>query len=147
MNSLTHEHILPRDPQILVVDEKLLQEDDGPIKSDARSVSLEDVLDRDSQYDWDSEEFRDIPELVRSIASFEDDPSLPVTTFRSVSISLLFIVLGSIVSQIRFFRTTTASFRVFFVILVLDPIGRFMARTLPNYKVPLGRYSFSLVRA
>ncbi|KAJ7477336.1 OPT oligopeptide transporter protein-domain-containing protein [Mycena latifolia] len=144
MNSLTHEHILPRDPQILVVDEKLLQEDDDPIKSDARSVSLEDAPDRDSQYDWDSEDSRDIPELVRSIVSFEDDPSLPVTTFRSVSISLFFIVLGSIVSQIGFFRTTTTSFSVFFVILVSDPIGRFMARTLPTYTVPLGRYSFSL---
>ncbi|KAJ6572780.1 OPT oligopeptide transporter [Mycena vulgaris] len=144
MSPLAHEHVLPRDPQVLVVDEKLLQEDDDPLKTEARSLSTENVVDGEAQYDWDSEEFRDIPELVRSIVSFEDDPSLPVTTFRSVTLSVLFIVLGSIVSQIGFFRTTTASFSVFFVILVSDPMGRFMARTLPDYTVPLGRFSFSL---
>ncbi|KAJ6543267.1 OPT oligopeptide transporter [Mycena vulgaris] len=145
MTSLAQEHVLPRDPQVLVVDEKLLQEDDDPIKSELPSVSADDIAsDQDGQYDWDAEEFRDIPELVRSIVSIEDDPTLPVTTFRSVSLSLLFIILGRIVSQIGFFRTTTASFSVFFVILVSDPLGRFMARTVPEYTVPLGRFAFSL---
>ncbi|KAJ7464217.1 OPT oligopeptide transporter [Mycena galericulata] len=141
MTALAQEPVLSRDPQVLVVDEKLLQEDDDVGKSDIASASLEDA---DSQYDWDSEEFRDIPELVRSIVSFEDDPSLPVTTFRSVSLSLFFIILGSVVSQIGYFRTTTATFSVFFVILVSDPMGRIMARVLPHYTVPLGRFSFSL---
>ncbi|KAJ7697833.1 OPT oligopeptide transporter [Mycena rosella] len=135
MTSLAHEHCLPH---VLVVDEKLLHEDDDPVKSESPSTSVE------SQYDWESEEFRDIPELVRSVVSFEDDPSLPVTTFRSVSLSLFFIAVGSIVSQIGFFRTTSANFSTFFVILVSDPMGRFLARTLPDYRVPLGRFSFSL---
>ncbi|KAJ7137021.1 OPT oligopeptide transporter [Mycena epipterygia] len=143
MSSLAHEHVLPRDPQVLVVDEKLLQEDDDPIKSELRSESIGSA-DGADKYDWESEEFRDIPELVRSIVSFEDDPSLSVTTFRSVSLAIFFITLGSVVSQIGFFRTTTASFSVFFVILVSDPMGRFMARTLPDYTVPLGRFAFSL---
>lgn len=42
------------------------------------------------------------------------------------------------------FRTTYAPFPVFFVILASDPLGRFLARILPAYKVPLGRFSFSL---
>ncbi|KAJ7174114.1 OPT oligopeptide transporter [Mycena crocata] len=141
MDPLAHERVLSRDPQALVVDEKLLQEDDDPIKDSIPSLSDDP---EESSYDWDSEEFRDIPELVRSIVSFEDDPTLPVTTFRSVTLALFFITLGSIVSQIGFFRTTTASFSVFFVILVSDPMGRFLARTLPDYTVPLGRFSFSL---
>lgn len=84
MTSLAHEHVLPRDPQVLVVDEKLLQEDDYPLKSELHSESIGSA-DGADKYNWESEEFRDIPELVRSIVSFEDDPSLPVTTFRRVS--------------------------------------------------------------
>lgn len=42
------------------------------------------------------------------------------------------------------FRTTYAPFPVFFVILASDPLGRFLARILPAYKVPLGGFSFSL---
>ncbi|KAJ7137016.1 OPT oligopeptide transporter protein-domain-containing protein [Mycena epipterygia] len=143
MSSLAHEHVLPRDPQVVVVDEKLLQEDNDPIKSEFRSETIGSA-DGPDKYDWEAEEFRDIPQLVRSIVSFEDDSSLPVTTFRSVSLANFFIPLGSVVSQIGFFRTTTASFSVFFVILVSDPMGRFMARTLPDYTVPLGRFAFSL---
>lgn len=33
---------------------------------------------------------------------------------------------------------------MFFVILASDPLGRFLARVLPDYRVPLGRFSFSL---
>ncbi|KAJ7137034.1 OPT oligopeptide transporter protein-domain-containing protein [Mycena epipterygia] len=122
MASLAHEHVLPRDPQVLVVDEKFLQEDDDPIKSELRSESIGSA-DTAEKYESESEEFRDIPELVRSIMSFEDDQSLPVTTFRSVSLAIFFITLGS----------------------TSDPMGRFMARTLLDYIVPLGRFTFSLL--
>ncbi|OQD64612.1 hypothetical protein PENPOL_c007G07746 [Penicillium polonicum] len=98
----------------------------------------------ESQYDFDSAEFKDIPELVRTVVGFEDDPSLPVLTFRSILLSAVFCAIGSIVSQLSYFRTTYAPFPVFFVILASDPLGRFMARVLPAYRVPLGRFSFSL---
>ena len=54
----------------------------------------------ETQYDFTSEEFASIPELVRHVVSFEDDPSLPVITFRSIILSILFCAIGSIVSQI-----------------------------------------------
>jgi hypothetical protein len=54
----------------------------------------------ESQYDFDSAEFKDIPELVRTVVGFEDDPSLPVLTFRSILLSALFCTIGSIVSQL-----------------------------------------------
>lgn len=60
--------------------------------------------DEDS-VDFTSDEFADIPELVRNVVSFEDDPTLPVITFRSVLLSVLFCVLGSFVSQLAYFRT------------------------------------------
>lgn len=52
------------------------------------------------QYDFDSEEFSSIPDLVRNVVSFEDDPTLPTITFRSVLLAAVFCVIGSVVSQL-----------------------------------------------
>lgn len=56
--------------------------------------------DSEPEYDFKSEEFANIPELVRTVVGFEDDPSLPVLTFRSLLLSALFCTIGSIVSQL-----------------------------------------------
>ncbi|KAF5519979.1 Oligopeptide transporter 2 [Colletotrichum aenigma] len=100
--------------------------------------------DSEPEYDFKSEEFANIPELVRTVVGFEDDPSLSVITFRSVLLSTVFCTIGSTVSQLSYFRTTIAPFPVFFVILASAPLGRLLARILPAYTVPLGRFSFSL---
>ncbi|TDZ40960.1 Oligopeptide transporter 5 [Colletotrichum trifolii] len=100
--------------------------------------------DSEPEYDFKSKEFANIPELVRTVVGFEDDPSLPVLTFRSLLLSALFCTIGSIVSQLSYFRTTTAPFPVFFVILASAPLGRLLARVLPDYTVRLRRFSFSL---
>ncbi|KAL0768740.1 hypothetical protein CaCOL14_008048 [Colletotrichum acutatum] len=100
--------------------------------------------DSEPEYDFKSEEFVNIPELVRNVVGFEDDPTLPVLTFRAILLSAIFCTTGSIVSQLSYFRTTTAPFPVFFVILASAPLGRLLARILPAYTVPLGRFSFSL---
>lgn len=63
--------------------------------SGEKSFSTDEPL-----YDFTSEEFADIPEIVRNIVSFEDDPTLPVITFRSVTLSVLFCTIGSVISQI-----------------------------------------------
>ncbi|KAF0325673.1 OPT oligopeptide transporter [Colletotrichum asianum] len=118
--------------------------------SKAPSVAVDPVLDTTEKlflagiYDFKSEEFANIPELVRTVVGFEDDPSLPVITFRSILLSTVFCTIGSTVSQLSYFRTTTAPFPVFFVILASAPLGRLLARILPAYTVPLGRFSFSL---
>ncbi|KAL2836880.1 OPT oligopeptide transporter protein-domain-containing protein [Aspergillus pseudoustus] len=104
----------------------------------------ESLSSEEPDYDFTSDEFKNIPELARTVVSFEDDPSTPVLTFRAILLASIFCILGSVVSQLSYFRTTNAPFPVFFVILASDPLGRFMARLLPNYKVPLGRFSFSL---
>lgn len=56
--------------------------------------------DSEPEYDFKSKEFANIPELVRTVVGFEDDPSLPVITFRSLFLSAIFCILGSIVSQL-----------------------------------------------
>ncbi|KAJ9143494.1 OPT oligopeptide transporter [Pleurostoma richardsiae] len=119
-------------------DEKIVYDQDPESPQSRKNSSEED------QYDFTSEEFASIPELVRDVVSFEDDPKLPVITFRSVLLSAVFCIAGSVVSQLSYFRTTTAPFPVFFVILASAPLGRLLARVLPDYKVPLGRWSFSL---
>lgn len=66
----------------------------SPLNEVAVSSGDEDSLD------LTSDEFTDIPELVRNIVSFGDDATLPVITFRSVLLSIIFCVLGSFVSQL-----------------------------------------------
>lgn len=71
---------------------------------DVKNIASIDKKEVDSfdelQYDFDSAEFKDIPELVRTVVGFEDDPSLPVLTFRSIILSAVFCAVGSIVSQL-----------------------------------------------
>ena len=65
------------------------------------SIDKEEVDSFDeSQYDFDSAEFKNIPELVRTVVGFEDDSEIPVLTFRSILLSALFCAIGSVVSQL-----------------------------------------------
>ncbi|KAL2786913.1 OPT oligopeptide transporter protein-domain-containing protein [Aspergillus keveii] len=104
--------------------------------------STDSFSSTEPDYDFTSDEFKGIPELVRTVISFEDDPLTPVLTFRAILLSCIFCILGSV--NFASFRTTYAPFPVFFVILASDPLGRLLARLLPKYTVPLGRFSFSL---
>lgn len=69
-------------------------EDDNKTQKE-QTASLDE-----QQYDFDSEEFSSIPDLVRNVVSFEDDPTLPTITFRSVLLATVFCIIGSIVSQL-----------------------------------------------
>jgi hypothetical protein len=75
-------------------DEKIVYDQDPESPQSRKNSSEED------QYDFTSEEFASIPELVRDVVSFEDDPKLPVITFRSVLLSAVFCIAGSVVSQL-----------------------------------------------
>lgn len=74
-------------------------ESDPGLEQDKLSKEEEESVD-EPQYDFDAEEFAGIPDLVRNVVSFEDDPTLPVITFRSVLLSVVFCVIGSVISQI-----------------------------------------------
>ncbi|KAE9583477.1 hypothetical protein CGMCC3_g85 [Colletotrichum fructicola] len=62
--------------------------DDSPDRTKRGSTD-----DSETEYDFKSEEFANIPELVRTVVGFEDDPSLPVITFRSILLSTVFSYL------------------------------------------------------
>lgn len=62
----------------VVLEEKLIQHD----------ISVKELPEKESleegppDYDWDSDEFKDIPLMVREVVSFEDDPTLLTITFQ-----------------------------------------------------------------
>ncbi len=59
-------------------------------------------------------------------------------------LSTLFVSLGAVISQISWFRTTSASYSMFFVQIVSYWLGNLMARTLPSTDVNLGFIKFNL---
>ncbi|GJJ75293.1 hypothetical protein EMPS_07651 [Entomortierella parvispora] len=83
-------------------------------------------------------------EAVRLVVPVTDDPTLVAVTFRFWVISFLFSVIGSVIQQYYFYRSTSGSFSIFFVNLASYAIGKAMARTLPSTSVSLGGFSFSL---
>ncbi|KAG0317734.1 hypothetical protein BGZ99_006120 [Dissophora globulifera] len=83
-------------------------------------------------------------EAVRLVVPVTDDPSLISVTFRFWVISLFFSVIGSVINQYYYFRTTTGSFSIFFVNLASYGLGKSMARVLPMKRVSLGFYAISL---
>ncbi|KAG0046030.1 hypothetical protein BGZ83_008757 [Gryganskiella cystojenkinii] len=83
-------------------------------------------------------------EAVRLVVPVVDDPTLPVITFRFWLLSFLFSVLGSIVNQYYYFRSTSGGFSTYFVNLVSYALGRGMAQYLPRGSVSIGGFSMSL---
>ncbi|KAF7344027.1 OPT oligopeptide transporter [Mycena venus] len=118
---------------------KPMQSSPSPVSCDEKPVS-----ESSSNTELDAAEYAKIPQLVRDVVGFEDDSNVLTLTFRVVVISTIFVCLGAFTGQLSFFRTTSASFSVFFIVLVSWPVGKMMEQLLPDYRVPLGRFSFSL---
>nr|GAT43265.1 OPT oligopeptide transporter [Mycena chlorophos] len=119
-------------PQSLDSEKSSLSRDDAiPACSDQAGCN---DAEETGQYD-------NIPKLVRDVVSFEE---LPTVTFRVIVLSAIFVAVGAFAGQLSFFRTTSAPFSVFFIVLVSWPLGKFMDQILPAYRVPLGPLSFSL---
>ncbi|KAF8148771.1 hypothetical protein K438DRAFT_2027471, partial [Mycena galopus ATCC 62051] len=91
-----------------------------------------------STVEWDSPGYANIPELVRDVVGFEDDPAVATLTFRHLC------VFGGIHRPVGVLSHHLGPFSVFFTVLVSWPLGRMMEKVLPDYRVPLGRLSFSL---
>jgi hypothetical protein len=89
---------------------------------------------------------RDIPFSVRRVVSLEDDPTLPTITFRYFVLTIPLVVIGAFCAQLSHFRTTYVPFSVFFVQIVSNYLGIWLAKILPawNVKIPFTSYGFSL---
>jgi OPT oligopeptide transporter protein len=89
---------------------------------------------------------RDIPWHVRRVVSLTDDPTEPTVTFRYFVLTLVFVLPGAFLSQMSSYRTTSAPYSVFFVQIISNYAGVWLAKILPSkiIKVPFTRQSFSL---
>jgi OPT family oligopeptide transporter len=83
----------------------------------------------------DDEAVRDIPPAVRRIVSMTDDPEELTLTFRYFVLAILFIVPGALLSQMSYFRTTSAAYSVFFVQIASNYVGMWLAKILPDKKI------------
>ncbi|KAG2213849.1 hypothetical protein INT47_001118 [Mucor saturninus] len=83
-------------------------------------------------------------EEVRSAIPPTDDPTLPTATFRAWFWGIIFSCAISFSNQFFWFRANPLTIKVIVVQLVAFPAGRLTEKILPNYTVPLGRFSFNL---
>ncbi|CAO1635180.1 unnamed protein product [Parajaminaea phylloscopi] len=75
--------------------------------------------------------------LVKRAVPESDDPTLPALTFRAVVIGSFFSALGASVAQLFFYKSNSPGFSAYFVILISLPLGRWMAKNLPDVTVRL----------
>ncbi|KAG0361413.1 hypothetical protein BGZ54_009104 [Gamsiella multidivaricata] len=103
---------------------------------------IEDTIELEE--DEDEDDYVDYVENSRIEAVRLDDPTLVSVTFRFWILSFFFSVIGSVINQYYYFRTTTGTFSIFFVNLASYVLGKGMARTLPRAKVTIGNFGMSL---
>lgn len=89
---------------------------------------------------------KDIPPYVRRVVSLSDDPTLPTLTFRYFLLTVVFVVPGAFLSMMSHFRTTYATYSIFFVQIASSYVGVWLANVLPAWQIrlPLTSWSFSL---
>lgn len=86
-------------------------------------------------------------EEVRAVVSTDDDPNLPVWTFRMWTLGIISVVLLSYLNTFFGYRAEPLTVTMISVQVATLPIGRFMARVLPTKKfriVGFGAREFSL---
>lgn len=90
------------------------------------------------------DDLAELPQVVREIVPLEDDPTVPVVTFRYFVLALIFIIPGAFIDTMNSFRTTSAAYSIFFVQIAGHWCGKWLARVLPARNVRLGLLKFNL---
>lgn len=121
----------------------LVESDSVSSSSDIEPLKSEEAA-LGSDLEFDATDLADLPKAVRETVPLTDDPTIPVLTFRYFVLSTLFIIPGAFIDTVNSFRTTSAAYSIFFVQIAAHWAGKWMARTLPDHKVSLGLFSFSL---
>ncbi|KAF8929576.1 OPT oligopeptide transporter protein-domain-containing protein [Dissophora ornata] len=83
-------------------------------------------------------------EAVALVVPITDDPSMVAVTFRFWVISFFFSVIGAVIQQYYFYRSTSGSFSIFFVNLASYSMGKGMAKVLPTSSFNFFGYKMSL---
>lgn len=81
---------------------------------------------------------------VRALVDPTDDPSTPVNTFRVWVLGTIFAILGTGVDQFFSLRYPGLTIYSYLIQFLAYPCGVLMAKVLPTYRFPLGRFSFTL---
>jgi OPT family oligopeptide transporter len=116
-----------------------------PEKSDETTKSsTEPVLD-DDEADL-PDDVKELPKVVRSIVSLDDDPNAPTITFRYFLLCFIFIPPGAVLYQMGSYRTTSSVYPVLFVQIASHYVGQWLADWLPakTIHVPFTKFKFSL---
>ncbi|CAA7022739.1 unnamed protein product [Microthlaspi erraticum] len=92
----------------------------------------------------DEDEDESPVEQVRLTVTNDDDPSLPVWTFRMWFLGLISCVLLSFLNTFFSYRTQPLMISMISVQVVTLPLGKLMARILPETKYRIGSWEFSL---
>ncbi|KAF9550274.1 hypothetical protein EC957_001181 [Mortierella hygrophila] len=82
-------------------------------------------------------------EAVRLVVPVTDDVTLVALTFRYWVLSTFFSIIGAVVQQYYFYRTTSGTFSIFFVNLASYAMGKGMARVLPARSFTVRKVAFS----
>ncbi|KDN39744.1 OPT-domain-containing protein [Tilletiaria anomala UBC 951] len=89
-----------------------------------------------SGFATDDDDDSDDPMILVSKAVPEtDDPTLPALTVRVILIGSVLCVVGAAISQLFFYKSNSPSFSAYFVILISLPIGRWLAKVMPAWRV------------
>ncbi|KAF9550273.1 hypothetical protein EC957_001180 [Mortierella hygrophila] len=101
---------------------------------------IEGSVDMGEEYEAE----RPLVEAVRLVVPISDDTTLVAITFRFWVISTFFGIIGAVIQEYYYFRTTNGVFSIFFVNLASYALGRVMARILPTTAIRIGKFSLSL---
>ncbi|RKP08459.1 OPT oligopeptide transporter protein-domain-containing protein [Thamnocephalis sphaerospora] len=83
-------------------------------------------------------------EVVRMTVSNKDDTTLPTLTVRFWIMAVPITIALAFVKQLFWFRTVPVGISGVIIQLITLPIGKFLARVLPDKDVGIGRFRFSL---
>ncbi len=82
--------------------------------------------------------------IVSKAVPEHDDPTLPALTWRALVIGSFFCVIGAAIAQLFFYKSNSPSFSSYFVILISLPMGRWLARRLPERTIKVGKWKVQL---
>lgn len=103
----------------------------GDVKQE---VTLAHTLEEDSPY-----------VEVRAAVSNIDDPDMPVNTFRAWFLGLIAVIVPPGLNQLLYLRFPSATISGYVIIIMVYPMGKFLAWALPrrSFKTPWGPFSLN----
>ncbi|KAG9065164.1 hypothetical protein KI688_002486 [Linnemannia hyalina] len=107
---------------------------------DEKDDDIENSVEMGEEYEAEGP----LVEAVRLVVPISDDTTLVAITFRFWVISTFFGIIGAVIQEYYYFRTTNGVFSIFFVNLASYALGRVMARILPTTAIRIGKFSLSL---